>query len=79
MRYQFSTNTSIASQNEYYQTSLRGTDERIHNFIDNYSQFTYAQGRAILHFLEYMRDEYGGDFFNNEPQVAIERYWFQFA
>lgn len=78
-RYEVSTNSSAVSQNEYYQSNLRDINDRVHSFIDDYSQFTHAQSRAILHFLEYMRDKYGEDFFNNEPQVAIERYWFQFA
>lgn len=78
-RYPLSADESIASQNDYYQSRLSDTNERMHSFIDNYGQFNQAQSRAILHFLEHMRDEYGEDFFNREPEVAIERYWFQFA
>jgi len=78
-RYQLTTDISATSQNEYYQDLLRDTNNRVHRFIDRYGQFNQAQSQAILHFLEYMRDEHGEDFFNNEPAVAIERYWFQFA
>jgi len=78
-RYPLAVNTSLDAENEYYQSCLRDTNERVHSFIDNYGQFNQAQSRAILYFLEYMRDEHGEDFFNNEPAVAIERYWFQFA
>lgn len=78
-QYQFGTDTSAVSQIEYYQARLRDANENVHRFIDHYSQFSAAQSRAILHFLEYMRDEYGGDFCDGEPETAIERYWFQFA
>jgi hypothetical protein len=70
--------TSTVDLNEEYQARLRDTNDRVHRFIDRNSQFSLAQSRAILHFLEYMRDEHSEDFFNNEPAVAIERYWFQF-
>lgn len=76
---QLGADTSLVSLNEYYQARLRATNERVHRFIDHYGQFNQAQSRAILHFLEHVRDEYGEDFFHEEPEIAIQRYWFQFA
>jgi hypothetical protein len=77
--YQLDKDMPKVDWNDIHQNRLQHLNEEVHRFITHASQFNPAQGRAILHFLEYMRDEYGGDFFNNEPQVAIERYWFQFA
>jgi hypothetical protein len=74
-----STDTALSSLNEEHQARLLTTDVRVHNFINNYGQFNRAQGRAILHFLEHMHDEYGEDFYGKEPEMAIQRYWFQFA
>lgn len=65
--------------NNYHQKRLREVNEAVHWFIDRYGQFSAPQGRAIYHFLCFMRDEHGADYWNGEPQVAIERYWFQFA
>ena len=65
--------------NEYHQGRLQEVNKKIHRFIDRHSQFNRAQSRAIFHFLRYMRDEHGQDYWNKEPDIAIERYWFQFA
>jgi hypothetical protein len=61
------------------QHDLRALNQNVHRFINRWSGFSAAQGRAILHFLEHLRDEHGQDFLDNEPAMAIERYWFQFA
>ncbi len=53
-----------------------GTFERM--FFDRVSGFTVAQSNVIRQFLEYMRDVYGEEFPNREPDIAIERYWYQF-
>ena len=68
-------------QNEYryLQNRLRTLNQEAHRFINRWSQFSFAQSRAILLFLEYLRDEHSQDYWNNEPDIAIERYWFQFA
>jgi len=63
----------------FHQTRLRELDQRVHDFIHRYGQFTAAQGRTILHFLEYMQQAHGLDYLDNEPGIAITRYWFQFA
>lgn len=62
-----------------FQDRLCNLDDAVHRFIDRWSQFSPTQSRAILHFLEYLRDEHGQDYPDDEPAVAIERYWFQFA
>lgn len=77
--YRLDTDRPISYWNEYYQSRLLGVNGEAHDFIDRSAQFSPAQGRAILHFLEYMRDEYGEDFLRDQPNIAIERYWFQFA
>jgi hypothetical protein len=59
--------------------ALRGLDGQVHYFMERACRFTPAQGRTIRHFLEYVRDTHGQEYFNQEPAVAIERYWFQFA
>ena len=61
------------------QTGQNELPERVSYFLDRYGQFGGAQGRAIYHFLVFMRENYGHDYFNDEPNVAIQRYWFQFA
>lgn len=53
--------------------------KRASYFLDRHEQFGGALGRAIYHFLVFMRENYGHDYFNDEPNVAIQRYWFQFA
>lgn len=63
----------------FHQTRLRELDQRVHDFIHRYGQFTAEQGRAILHFLEYMEQAHGADYLEQEPRIAITRYWFQFA
>lgn len=65
--------------NEVLQKELGHTNTRINAFIALASQFTRAQGRAIHHFLIHTRDECGDEFLSNEAELAIQRYWFQFA
>ncbi len=67
------------SEYDYFQRCLRDLNESVHRFINRWQHFSPAQGRALLHFLEYQRDEHGEDYLFNEPAIAIERYWFQFA
>ncbi|RZJ87971.1 MAG: hypothetical protein EOO60_11620 [Hymenobacter sp.] len=75
----YPTPAAARSEHDYLQIRLQNLNRQVHRFIDSWHQFSPAQGRAILHFLEYLRDEHGQDYFDNEPAVAIERYWFQFA
>lgn len=64
--------------NEVLQNQLTQTNNDINRFIARAIQFTQAQGRAICHFLAYVRDEFDGDFLSTEAALAIQRYWFQF-
>lgn len=61
------------------QTPCAELPERVAYFLDRHAQFSGAQGRAIYHFLVFMRENHGQDYFNDEPNVAIQRYWVQFA
>ena len=61
------------------QTRQDELSKRVSYFLDRYGQFGGAQGRAIYHFLVFMRENYDRDYFNGEPNVAIQCYWFQFA
>ena len=70
---------SVTTSSDYFQNRLRDLNQTAHLFIKSWHQFNPAQGRAILHFLEYLRDEHGQDYLDNRPGIAIERYWFQFA
>lgn len=65
--------------NEVFQNQLAHTNTEINAFIARASQFSRVQGRAIHHFLAYTRDEYGDEFLSAEADLAIQRYWFQFA
>ncbi|WP_046246974.1 DUF6714 family protein [Hymenobacter terrenus] len=65
--------------NEFLQNQLARTNTEINSFIDKARQFTQAQGQAIYHFLIHTRDEWGDAFLSNEADLAIQRYWFQFA
>jgi hypothetical protein len=65
--------------NDILQNRLRNLNRDTHDFIDRHRQFSRAQGQAIYQFLVFLRDEHGTDFLRKEPEIAIERYWFQFA
>jgi hypothetical protein len=47
-------------------------------FFERVSGFSPLQAQVIREFLEYMRDIHGEDFWDQEPQTALERYWHQF-
>ena len=69
----------VTTSSDYFQRRFRDLNGSVHSFINRWHQFSPAQGRAILHFLEWLRDEHSDDYFDNELDIAIERYWFQFA
>jgi len=50
----------------------------INAFIKRAVLFDSQQGRAVFHYLEYIKKEFAYNWLNNEPQNAIQRYWFQF-
>jgi hypothetical protein len=70
---------ALKKEYDFYQKRLQNLNDTIHRFINRWHSFSPAQCRVILHFLEYLRDEHGTDYLHDEPAVAIERYWFQFA
>lgn len=51
---------------------------QVHFFIARACLFSRAQGRAIYHFLTYLRDKCDSDYEQEAATTAIERYWFQF-
>lgn len=48
------------------------------NFFSRVSGFSLPQCKIIRQFLEYMRDVFEEEFPNQEPQIAIDRYWYMF-
>ena len=46
-----------------------------HYHLSRYQRFSAAQGRALYHFLAYMRAAHGQEYWENEPETAIARYW----
>ena len=65
--------------NDMLQSRLRSLNQSVHEFIARAALFSPEQGRVVYQFLAYLRDEHSDDFMNQEPSVAIERYWFQFC
>ncbi|WP_218082522.1 DUF6714 family protein [Anthocerotibacter panamensis] len=57
---------------------LSNSNQRVQRFIERVSIFDKKQGRVIKNFLLYMQLEHADDFPSQEPQTAIERYWFMF-
>lgn len=49
---------------------------RFKSFLSRMSGFSPEQGRAIRDALEYLGKSHADYYFSNEPQTAIERYWF---
>ncbi|WP_108869261.1 DUF6714 family protein [Aquimarina aquimarini] len=62
--------------NKILQNNLKNTDQLIHQFFEKVNLFTKEQNEAILQFLQFIDKNHSDDFFNNEPQTAINRYWF---
>jgi hypothetical protein len=62
--------------NEVLQNSLKMKNKSVHDFIEYMNGFNREQCIAIKSFLEFMI-QYADDLIYN-PQIAIERYWFQF-
>lgn len=78
-RYEVAGKLPDAELEEFLQSQLAHTNKAINAFIARAAQFTQAQGRAICHFLSYVRDEANGKPSSREADLAIQRYWFQFA
>jgi hypothetical protein len=58
------------------ETYRSGEPEKV--FFERVSGFAAAQAQVIREFLEYMRDFHGEEFPNREPEIALERYWYEF-
>lgn len=65
--------------NEVLQNQLIHTNSEVKEFIARSSQFTKMQGETIYEFLCKVRDEFDDEFLSIEADLAIQRYWFQFA
>ncbi|MDJ0365392.1 hypothetical protein QMK33_09520 [Hymenobacter sp. H14-R3] len=61
---------------ENYPAALQ---RQAHYHLSRYQQFNATQGRALYHFLAYMRAEHGSEYWRDEPEIAIARYWGRFA
>jgi len=57
---------------------LSRSTQKVHQFMELMSGFNQQQGQAIRYYLEYLKAEKNDYFFSNEPEIAIERYWFIF-
>lgn len=57
---------------------LSRSNQRVHQFMERMSGLNQQQGQAIRYYLEYLKAEKNDYFFSNEPEMAIERYWFIF-
>lgn len=64
--------------NEILQNNLKHINESINEFIKRVVLLDSQQGRTILHYLQYLEKEFAYNWLNDEPQTAIQRYWFQF-
>lgn len=47
-------------------------------FTERVAEFSLEQGRAILHFLEYLFENHKDHYPDNEPLKPIDQYWFKF-
>jgi hypothetical protein len=57
---------------------LSRSNQKVHQFMERMSGFNQQQGQAIRYYLEYLKAEKNDYLFSNEPEIAIERYWFIF-
>ena len=64
---------------EILRNQLQYKNQDIHNFIARVTQLTREQGRAINHYLTFMKQEFSGEFTDGELEKAMDRYWFIFA
>lgn len=78
-RYRLDEDMPKIDWNDIHQARLHSVNQDVHSFIERYGQFNLAQSRVIYHFLVFMRDEHGKDYWDNELDIAIQRYWFQFG
>jgi hypothetical protein len=61
------------------QEQLDLTNEALRTFMSWMSHLTPAQGRAVSHFLEYVRDSSGERDWAQVADRALQRYWFRYS
>ncbi len=61
------------------QQQLSQTNQALHHFIACSSRLSPAQGKTICQFLTYLSKQGGAVGSSQQPALALERYWFQFA
>lgn len=64
--------------NQFLIEEISRSNKKVHRFMERMSGLNQQQGQAIRYYLEYLKSEKSDYFFSNEPEVAIERYWFIF-
>ncbi|OBQ32225.1 MAG: hypothetical protein AN484_24465, partial [Aphanizomenon flos-aquae WA102] len=57
---------------------LSNSNQKVHRFMERVSGFNQQQCQAIRYYLEYLNSHKKNNFFADEPEVALERYWFIF-
>jgi hypothetical protein len=63
---------------QFLMEELSRSNQKVHRFMELMFGFNQQQGQAIRYYLEYLKAEKNDYFFSNEPEIAIERYWFIF-
>jgi hypothetical protein len=63
--------------NQFLVEELSRSTQKVHDFMERVSGFDQQQAQAIRYYLECL-SENKDYFFRDQPQVAIERYWFIF-
>jgi hypothetical protein len=61
------------------QAQLNLTNQALHLFIHRMSPLTPAQGRAVAHFLEYVRDTAAESSQARLADLTLQRYWFRYS
>jgi hypothetical protein len=61
------------------QAQLDLTNQALQRFISRMSPLTSAQGRAVAHFLEYVRDTAGESTWVQLADRTLQRYWFRYS
>lgn len=62
----------------YLREEIKSSSKRVNSFIRLMKGFTSSQSNCIRLFLEYIFKQFPEYYPNQEPLIAIERFWFQF-
>jgi hypothetical protein len=75
----FASSSSIQPETiELLTKDILRSNQKVHRFIERFAKLSYQQGQAIYSYLKYLQTQHANDFLDDEPLVAIERYWFIF-